>query len=90
MCGFATSNTLLPTTKSIPPAPWVKVVNRTRVARDVTVLYTSPAVALSHVFFALEFIQNKPTPPYTYGLGKEGTARFFILGRIFSGILAPQ
>ena len=24
-------------------------------------------------FFALEFIQNKPTPPYTYGLGKVGT-----------------
>ena len=37
------------------------------------------------LLFALEFIQNKPTPPYTYGLGKGGTARFFILGRIFSG-----
>ena len=55
---------------------------RTRVARDVTVLYTSPtAVALSHVFYALEFIQNKPTPPYTYGLGKVGTASVFPLFR---------
>ena len=26
------------------------------------------------LLFALEFIQNKPTPPYTYGLGKVGTA----------------
>jgi hypothetical protein len=33
------------------------------------------------LFTALEFIQNKPTPPHTYGLGRVGTTiAYYIFG----------
>ena len=37
------------------------------------------------LLFALEFIQNKPTPPYTYGLGKGAPPVFLYLGE-FSAV----
>ena len=40
----------------------------------VAFVYILMSRGTPHTYFALEFIlENKPTPPYAYGLGKVGT-----------------